>query len=342
VLRADARADSRRLNLADVGRLALIEIMIYAPTDRGMDVITGNVTGQNESHCGGFTAYPGGSAQQAAREANGEFLAYLAVIVCGHMTRIGVDPDEPGDFTFHPGLFPDLAGCGLADRLARLDPADKNRIIPPPLGMDAEQLADVIRDAAELTWFATVDHPARPGGWDIAWGRQLDIRTVRMTGSGQVTDTAVASYLAKYATKSTEAIGAGTARITAATLAIYGRPATHQGRLIAAAWRLGHHPHEDFRALRRWAHMLGFRGHFSTKSRRYSTTLRALRAARHAWRRRQTRDEADLEETTLVITALNYQGQGWRTTADEYLALSAAARAREHQRTARDEAMCMS
>ncbi len=200
----------------------------------------------------------------------------------------------------------------------------------------------MIRDAARVTWFATVDHPAHRGGWDIAWGRQLDIRTVRMTGSGQVTDTAVASYLAKYATKSTEAIGAGTARITAATLAIYGKPLTHQGRLIAAAWRLGHHPHDDFRALRRWAHMLGFRGHFATKSRRYSTTLRALRTARHAWRRRQTRTEDQLEEeTTLVITALNYQGQGWRTTADEYLALSAAARAREHQRTARDEAMCM-
>ena len=85
--------------------------------------------------------------------------------------------------------------------------------------------------------------------------------------------------------------------------------------------------------------MLGFRGHFSTKSRRYSTTLRALRTARHAWRRRQTRTETDHEETTLVITALNYTGQGWRTTADEHLALSAAARAREHQRTARDEAM---
>ncbi len=222
-------------------------------------------------------------------------------------------------------------------RLDGTDPNDKNRIIPPPLTLDAEQLGDVIRAAAHVTWFATVDHPARPGGWDINWGRQLDIRTVRMTGSGQVTDTAVASYLAKYATKSTEAIGAGTARITAATLSIYGRPVTHHGRLIAAAWRLGHHPHEDFKALRRWAHMLGFRGHFSTKSRRYSTTLRALRTARHAWRRRQTRTETEHEETTLVITALNYTGQGWRTTADELLALSAAARAREHQRTARDE-----
>ena len=34
----------------------------------------------------------------------------------------------------------------------------------------------------------------------------------------------------------------------------------------------------------KWVHMLGFRDHFSTTSRRYSTTLGALRAARRAWR----------------------------------------------------------
>ena len=33
--------------------------------------------------------------------------------------------------------------------------------------------------------------------------------------------------------------------------------------------------------------MLGYRGHFATKSRRYSTTMRALRAARRDWHRRQ-------------------------------------------------------
>jgi replication initiator protein RepSA len=36
----------------------------------------------------------------------------------------------------------------------------------------------------------------------------------------------------------------------------------------------------------RWLHMLGFRGHFNTKSRRYSTTLGRLRAERRSWRRR--------------------------------------------------------
>src|SRR6266567_8920600 len=34
-----------------------------------------------------------------------------------------------------------------------------------------------------------------------------------------------------------------------------------------------------------WAHMLGFSGHFSTKSRAYSTTLGALRADRAQYRR---------------------------------------------------------
>ena len=39
--------------------------------------------------------------------------------------------------------------------------------------------------------------------------------------------------------------------------------------------------------LRQWAHMLGFRGHFSTRTRHYSTTLTHLRAERTTWRTRQ-------------------------------------------------------
>jgi hypothetical protein len=81
--------------------------------------------------------------------------------------------------------------------------------------------------------------------------------------------------------------------------------------------------------------MLGFRGHFATKSRRYSTTLRALRTARVTWRRRL---DGHREETTLIVGTLSYAGTGWRTPGDELLALSAATRAREHRRIAREEA----
>ena len=218
------------------------------------------------------------------------------------------------------------------------DPAHPERAVPPHPALTAAVLADAICQAASATWFATVPHPARLKGWDITWGAQLDPRVVRLTGDGEITDTAVASYLAKYATKSTEPVGVPPGRITADTASIYATPSTHQGRLIAACLKLGAHPHQDFKALRRWAHMLGYRGHFATKSRRYSTTMRALRAARRDWQRRQhplARHHRD--KTAVTETHLQWAGRGWRTTGDALLALSAAARAREHRRIAREE-----
>lgn len=37
---------------------------------------------------------------------------------------------------------------------------------------------------------------------------------------------------------------------------------------------------DDYARLGKWVRMLGFRGHFSSKSRKYSITLGALRRAR--------------------------------------------------------------
>jgi glycine/D-amino acid oxidase-like deaminating enzyme len=86
--------------------------------------------------------------------------------------------------------------------------------------------------------------------------------------------------------------------------------------------------------------MLGYRGHFATKSRRYSTTLRALRAVRADYKRRQHLQALQLEPDAAAVTVaagLAYAGRGWQTTGDALLALSAAARAREHRRIAREE-----
>ncbi len=94
--------------------------------------------------------------------------------------------------------------------------------------------------------------------------------------------------------------------------------------------------------------MLGFRGHFASKSRRYSITLGALRRAPRRAQKliAESRDagrpldlaalEADLlavddHDTTLVIGHWSYAGTGWRTEAERILATAAAARAREHQ-----------
>ncbi len=223
----------------------------------------------------------------------------------------------------------------------RLDTTDAGgQLAPPALG--AEQLLAAIQAAATSTWFATVTHPAKPGGWDIRWGAQLDTRTIHLPAAGgQAVNIPVASYLAKYATKSTEAVGAIACRITAANVAFYGNPRSHQGRLIRAAWQLGSHPAPDFRALRRWAHMLGYRGHFATKSRRYSTTLKALRQARADHRRRQHPQLVtghDGQAGVITVTTMGWAGMGWRTSGDALLALSAAARARDHDQAARDHA----
>lgn len=65
----------------------------------------------------------------------------------------------------------------------------------------------------------------------------------------------------------------------------------------------------------KWAHMRGFRDHFSTKSRSYLTTLGALSAARRAWRTEQARVHAGLPEhdpeTTLVLGHWAYLGTGY-------------------------------
>ena len=62
-----------------------------------------------------------------------------------------------------------------------------------------------------------------------------------------------------------------------------------------------------------WAHMLGFRGHFSTKSRTYSTTLGALRANRAAYQRELAIAAGlmpDLDsETALVVTDWHFAGR---------------------------------
>jgi hypothetical protein len=68
--------------------------------------------------------------------------------------------------------------------------------------------------------------------------------------------------------------------------------------------------------------MLGFRGHFSTKSRRYSTTLGALRDARAEWRRAQTAAANGPEpETTYVLAHWVFAGTGL-SDAEAWLAAS--------------------
>ena len=58
--------------------------------------------------------------------------------------------------------------------------------------------------------------------------------------------------------------------------------------------------------------MLGFRGHFATKSRSYSTTFAALRAERAEFSAARTLDALDLpvNDSVIVVNDWRYAGRG--------------------------------
>jgi hypothetical protein len=209
---------------------------------------------------------------------------------------------------------------------------------PPQTSIDAVELAKAIRQAAAHVRL-TVDMPDGPG-LVLRFGEQLDTQTINGGHTKELTPEHAARYIAKYATKSAEDFGLGDRRISPETLPLLG-VSDHVDRLIRLAWQLGEHPAYD--GLRRWVHMLGFRGHFTSKSRRYSTTLGAIRGERRAYQQRQAAEHnrelaSDEDDTTLVVARWEFAGLGYLTTGEATLALSAAARAREQRQAAREAA----
>ncbi|MEV6261183.1 replication initiator protein RepSA [Streptomyces sp. NPDC051784] len=210
---------------------------------------------------------------------------------------------------------------------------------PPPSWATVDLLTDAIRAAARHNYTsvsapAAGDEPART----FRWGTQLDVRPVVAFGDGSdVTEQAVASYVAKYATKAAENTGTLDRRIgELSELDHHGVP-DHARRLIAACHLLD--PLYPERRLRAWAHMLGFRGHFSSKSRRYSTTLGELRQARADFRSAQERQSLGLEDrvpdTVLVLADWQYAGHG-HSPGESVLAATIARGLQLNRETARE------
>ncbi|MEU4034439.1 replication initiator [Streptomyces collinus] len=195
---------------------------------------------------------------------------------------------------------------------------------PPPAWATAELLTDAVRAAATT---ARVDGPViGERAHAFGFGRQLDVRTIRSAdfdGGQELTERAVAAYIAKYATKGAEtATGTLDRPIRFLAELTQARITEHARRMIRTAWALGARPELADLRLRAWAHMLGFRGHFSTKSRRYSTTLGALRDARADWRRAQAAPPVPQDgETTLVLAHWVFAGTGL-SRAEAWLAAS--------------------
>ncbi|MCF7551809.1 replication initiator [Pseudonocardia sp. WMMC193] len=214
---------------------------------------------------------------------------------------------------------------------------------PPPAGLTAEALHDAVREAAA----ATVLDVVRPDGTALAlrWGAQLDLREITPTAHdavtdehGEITDSRLAGYIAKYATKGTgKTDGHPDRPIRSLAHLEQLSLAEHHRRLIETAWHLGGLDAYRELNLRKWAHMLGFRGHFLTKSRAYSTTFRVIRGERRAWR--LTEQLAELghpaDEPVIVVNTWALVGIGHHTDTDRELAIAHAERIREQRRTTR-------
>ncbi|MFJ2589531.1 replication initiator protein RepSA [Streptomyces sp. NPDC087538] len=210
---------------------------------------------------------------------------------------------------------------------------------PPPAWATVDLLADAIHAAAAHSYTSVSvpsagDQPAR----SFRWGTQLDVRPVKAFGDGSdTTEQAVASYVAKYSTKAAENTGTLDRRIGELAELNRHQVPDHTRRLITACRDLDS-LYPD-RRLWAWAHMLGFRGHFSSKSRRYSTTLGALRQVRADYRATQEAAALGLDDrepgTVLVLTDWQYAGHG-HTPGESALAASIARDIQLNRETARE------
>jgi hypothetical protein len=225
----------------------------------------------------------------------------------------------------------------------RLDGPDPEQLTHPPAWASVRLLEAAVRDAAARVHVTTPDADGVPAR-EIRWGRQLDIRPIAAFAPGeQLTDLAVAAYIAKYATKGAEDAGtldralwcrncngAGIYEIPERSEGLRCRPCygtglrdpgqglalpevtEHARQMIRTCWQLAKHHELAERNLRRWAHMLGFGGHFLTKSRRYSITFGSVRGTRAKHARDTAREIDGMPEpdgeTVIVLKHWRYAG----------------------------------
>jgi hypothetical protein len=222
--------------------------------------------------------------------------------------------------------------------------ADGGPDSPPPAWLTPDVLGDAVRSAAASVQLETT----RPDGTPLAlrWGTQVDVKDITTTdidlgdGDQAVTDTRLAAYIAKYATKGTGATDTGDRRIRSQVDIDHLQVSDHHRAMIQTAWDLGGLDQYADLKLRHWAHMLGFRGHFLTKSRTYSTTFKQLRAERRAYQLQAALTDAGISDDTEVIVINNWHilGIGYDTPDQLELAAAIGERIRATRQTRKEPA----
>lgn len=169
--------------------------------------------------------------------------------------------------------------------------------------LSAAELAVLIQQAARQVNIAVpdpnCDDPVHDAPLMMRFGTQIDTQPLipelavaqvdsdACESAGRLSPCRVAGYLAKYVTKSLHDFGIAASRLT--TEAISGLEVSEHVREILTTVALldgdAHRGITTLSGIGRWLHTLGYRGHITTKSRLYSTTMTALRVRRAQWTR---------------------------------------------------------
>ncbi|GAB3237821.1 replication initiator [Kineosporia babensis] len=202
-------------------------------------------------------------------------------------------------------------------------------LAPAPAWATAAALKEAVLSAASAV---LITQEASAGqSWALRWGQQVDVRDIGENLERGESIAKVAAYVAKYASKGSEETGWNPQNWDQTPR---GR---HAATMVHTAWALAERPELEHLKLRKWGKDLGYRGHVSSKSRRYSTTLGELRAARSAYRRQ---DSADAEQQpapdVVVRSSWKLVGHGYNQ-GQARLAADVARDLKNRRDAARDE-----
>jgi hypothetical protein len=242
-----------------------------------------------------------------------------------------------------------LVHLHVAIRLDRAMPTYRqDEVRPPDARFTSRLLEHAVHGAVEAVSAPIAEDLAvEPGDQRVRWGQEREVRPIDHPGQ-------LAGYLAKYSTKSTEQAGALLHPIDQAAVESV-KVTEHVRRYLRAAFSLHRTAQQavterrteaqsderrkrDDPRLARNAHNIGYRGHCLTKSRRWSTTFMTLRQARqqHIHEQLLARRDVPAEQRQLAeldaeerVAWFEFAGAGHLTTADAFLAVQAAARARD-------------
>ena len=271
---------------------------------------------------------------------------------CGRNWRRGEDPDAVA-VSFVKVVKLQARAIPHYHTVIRLDaPATDSdgTVAPPQTSITAAELAALVQAAAHRVRLEVAAGEGRSRV--LGFGEQIDTQPLS-AASGADPDGAarrVAGYLAKYVTKSVADFGLWPARISPQACASLEVSAHVRGILFSLIALAG--TGTEYAPMLAWLHTLGYRGHVTTKSRRFSVTLAALRAHRQSWRADHrehipaglligdpddpTLGHAVGEDALQTVSDWSCTAVGHVCAADYYLAVSAAVRAGEYRRLARD------